>query len=1064
MRLKNLWVLIVFVSVFSIKLNAQKTTIYTSDVAKYNNAMELFDKEKFSAAQNQFEEILKSSTDNKSELNVNAKYYQALCALMLFNTDAENLFIEFINQYPESPKVKMAYFYLGTYHFRGKKYEEALAWFNKIDTYDLSPEEQAEYHFKVGYCYFDGEKFEEAAKQFYEIKDTDNKYSAPAKYYYAHIAYLQKKYESSLETFLLLNNDPKFSPITPYYITQIYYLQNKYDKLIEYAPALLDTAIPKRAPEIARLLGEAYYRTNKFSEAIPYLKRYQKEKPYDATREEQYQLGYALYKTDSCDQAIEWFKKSIDENDSISQAAHYHLAECYLKTNQKQYARSSFREASKMDFDPQIKEDALFSFAKISYELSYHPFNDAIKAFEEFINTYPNSTKLNNAYEYLVAVYYTTKNYQAAINSLENIKTLDTQLQEAYQKIAYYRGIELFNNRKYEEAITYFNKSDKYLISETIKADNIYWRAEAYYRLEKYAEAIGNFKQYIFEPEAIGKETLTKSYYHIGYCYFKLKEYDNALGWYRKYHQNTIEDKNSKVKNDALNRIGDCFFIAQNYKAAIEYYDKAAMIGIHQIDYSLYQSAIANGVIGNYIEKSNLLQTLINRKQKSHLLDDATFELGEVQLLQNKNDKALENFKLIVEKHPNSPYVSRSLVKQGLIYFNQQNDDNALTVFKKVVKDYPNTEESKEALEKIKKIYVEKGDLSTYENYLSSVGTPDSAALILDTDYYEVAQNSYMSGNCEKATNEFAKYLEKYPNGTFALDAHFYKATCENKAGFINEALIDYQYVLQTGKNKFTEIALLSSAKINMELGKNEGALNNYNQLEYLADNPENVFKSQVEQMRLNFQLNHIEGAIKYCEIIINKDIDDANLITEAHLIYAKSLLSKDDYNLALKEFTTASGSANRFGAEAKYNVAHILHLRGDYDNCEVEVFSLIKKFNSYDYWMGKALILLSDNYVVKEDIFQAKVTLQNIIDNSKYPELVSIATEKLNIIKEQENARKVPKEEEEIELQFGNDLDIEKLFSEPEKVEEQEELPEIKKEVIEEESNNDKEESDDEK
>lgn len=1022
--------------------------------------MELFDKEKFSAAQHQFEEILKTSTDNKSEITVNAKYYQALCALMLFNTDAENLFIEFINQYPESPKVKMAYFYLGTYHFRGKKYEEALAWFHKIDTYDLSPEEQSEYRFKVGYCHFEGEQYEDAAKQFYEIKDTDNKYSAPAKYYYAHIAYLQKKYESSLSTFLQLNNDPKFSTITPYYISQIYYLQNKYDQLIEYAPALLDTAIPKRAPEIARLLGEAYYRTNKFSEAIPYLKRYQNEKPYEATRAEQYQLGYALYKTDSCEQAIEWLKKSIDENDSISQTAHYHLAECYLKTNQKQYSRSSFREASKMDFDAQIKEDALFSFAKISYELSYHPFNDAIKAFEVFINTYPNSTKLNNAYEYLVAVYYTTKNYQAAINSLENIKTLDAQLQEAYQKIAYYRGIELFNNGKYNDAIEYFNKSDKYIISESVKADNTYWRAEANYRLDNYPEAINGYKQYIYEPEAIGKDALAKSYYHIGYSYFKLKEYSNALGWYRKFDQNTPNNETSKVKNDALNRIGDCFFIAQDYKAAIEYYDKAAMMGIHQIDYSLYQSAVANGVIGHYNEKANLLETLINRKEKSHLIDDAIFELGEVQLLQNKNDKALNNFKLIVNEHSNSPYVSKSLVKQGLIYFNQQNDESALTVFKKVVHEYPNTEESKESLEKIKKIYIEKGELTAYEEYLSSVGTPDSAALILDSDYYEVAQNSYMSGNCDKATNEFAKYLEKYPNGSFALDAHFYKATCEHKAGFINEALIDYSYVLQGGKNKFTEISLLSSAKINKELGKTEDALNNFNQLEYLADNPENVFISQVEQMRLNFQLNHIDAAIKYCEIVINKDIEDANLITETHLIYAKCLLAKDDYNLALKEFTTASGSANRFGVEAKYNVAHILHLRGEYDNCEAEVFSLIKKFNTYDYWMGKALILLSDNYVAKEDIFQAKVTLQNVIDNSKYPELVSIANEKLNILKEQENQRKAPIEEEEIELQFGSDLDIEKLFSEPEKIskkEKEEKLESIEDSINENESDDEK-------
>ena len=104
-----------------------------------------------------------------------------------------------------------------------------------------------------------------------------------------------------------------------------------------------------------------------------------------------------------------------------------------------------------IDFDPKIKEDALFSFAKISYELSMHPYNDAIVAFEEFINTYPNSTKLNNAYEFLIAVYYTTKNYKAALNSLENINVLDLKLQEAYQKIlsnCYFLRPTIFSYKK----------------------------------------------------------------------------------------------------------------------------------------------------------------------------------------------------------------------------------------------------------------------------------------------------------------------------------------------------------------------------------------------------------------------------------------------------------------------------------------------------------------------------------------------------------------------------------------------------------------------------------------
>ena len=218
----------------------QKTTIYTHSLATYNNALELYDKEKFGAAQEKFAAVLKTVDEKKSEVAVNAMYYHAICGLELFNINAENLLIEFIYAYPESPKIKRAYFHLGQYKFRKKKYGEALVWFQKMDIYDLTHEELAEYHFKIGYSYFEEDSLEQASTAFYAIKDVDNQYATAAKYYYAHIAYLQKKYESALQTFLTLSDDEKFAPIVPYYITQIYYLQKKYDKVIEYAPSLLE--------------------------------------------------------------------------------------------------------------------------------------------------------------------------------------------------------------------------------------------------------------------------------------------------------------------------------------------------------------------------------------------------------------------------------------------------------------------------------------------------------------------------------------------------------------------------------------------------------------------------------------------------------------------------------------------------------------------------------------------------------------------------------------------------------------------------------------------------------
>ena len=49
------------------------------------------------------------------------------------------------------------------------------------------------------------------------------------------------------------------------------------------------------------------------------------------------------------------------------------MADAYLRLNEKDYARNAFQEASKLDFDEEIKRNSLFNYAKLAFELSYNP-------------------------------------------------------------------------------------------------------------------------------------------------------------------------------------------------------------------------------------------------------------------------------------------------------------------------------------------------------------------------------------------------------------------------------------------------------------------------------------------------------------------------------------------------------------------------------------------------------------------------------------------------------------------------------------------------------------------
>jgi len=997
----------------------QKTSNYGKPIAEYRDAVELFNKEKYGAAQEKFKQLL-ATKDYPVELRANAEYYQAVCALQLFNADAENLMMAFIKDYPENPKVNRGYFELADYYFKNKDYGTALLAFSKTDAAELSAEELSDYNFKIGYCYFVQQDYTNAKKFFYEAISKESKYSAPATYYYAHIAYTEKNYETALKAFRKLLNDESYSKIAPYYMVQIYYYQQKYDEIITLAPALLDSAgNNKRAPELARIVAEAYYHTERYEEAVPFIEMYLQKNTAPLSREDYYMIAYTYYKVNNYNTAIDNFKKiSTTESDSLTQLVYYHLAQCYMNTDQKQFAMNMFASAYKMDFDKDVQENSMFSYAKLTYETSYNPNNEAVNVFNEYIQKYPESDKLDEAYEYLSNIYLTTKNYKDALSSLEKIKKRDSKLNNAYQKIAYLRGIELFNNGELNEAISLFSMSNKFPLNPDFEIQAYYWTAEAYYRLEKYDSAIVNYQMLQAISGALGSESYHNSYYGLGYSYFKKASYSSSLTNFKNFLADT-KNTEPKIINDAYNRAGDCYFMNKDFTNAIENYDKSIQMKLIDADYALYQKALAQGASSKLETKASSLMYLIDNYPKSNYRVSAVFELASTYQNLNNNTKAIDYYDKLVREYPNSGYVSQAMLKKGMIYFNDEKDEQALLVLKKVVSDYPGTPESKEALVSIRNIYVDMDRVEDFFVYVKELPFANVSDAEQDSITYIALENRYMRNDCENSITGFKNYLEKFPNGAYQIDAHFYLAECQYRAKLYDEALPNYSFVIGKPRTKFTEKSLLNAAEINFEKKNYEAALNNYNDLKKFAEYKENILTAQTGQMRCNYLLSLYNLAISSSQELLLADKLPEELLVEAHQTIAKSALELKDTALALSEFEVVTKlSKSESCAEAKYNIANIYYAQNNTAESEKVAFDLINQVPSYDFWVAKAFILLADNYVKTGNRHQAKFTLKSIIDNYEGAELVKLAQDKLNVILEAEKLEEQQKAEELLKLQ----------------------------------------------
>jgi len=122
---------------------------------------------------------------------------------------------------------------------------------------------------------------------------------------------------------------------------------------------------------------------------------------------------------------------------------------------------------------------------------------------------------------------------------------------------------------------------------------------------------------------------------------------------------------------------------------------------------------------------------------------------------------------------------------------------------------------------------------------------------------------------------------------------------------------------------------------------------------------------------------------------------DDKSL---AGMVIARSLDDQGRYaeaQAAYRDVVSANKAA--LGAEARYRIAETYFKSQDWKNAERAAMETVNKAGSYDFWITKAYILLGDIFMKEKDWFNAKATLQSVVDNSRITELKAEAQAKLD-------------------------------------------------------------------
>ena len=973
---------------------AQNTLVKISDEDLYRKGLELLDKQKYGAAREVFSQFIRLQPS--STKSIDAEYYIAYCALSLFNSDGEDLVNNFILKYPYHPKSALANFELGNLYYNSKKYDKAIEYLEKVNPEMLFESQRIEAKFKLGYSYFTRKEFEKAAPCFNEVKTKNNKYTYAASYYAGYSELKNGTYADALTDLTKAETNEDYKNLVPHMITNIYYRQGRYDDVITYGEKALQNSAVQIKSEISLMVADAWYFKKDYKKALENFDKYLNEDKGNSTREILYRIGYSQFKNDKFEAAAASFKNIASNTDTLGQSSAFYLGHSYLKTGAKEFALNAFDQACKLDFNKKTKEEALFYFGKVNYDLLRY--RDAIAPLKEYINTYPQSKRYEEANELLSEAFLKTNNYAEAIAHIEGLKNRSTRINEAYQLHTYYRGTELFNAGQYSEAKKMFSKSMLYSYDKDIYVTSAFWKAEVYSINKEYEDAV-NAYALVFEKTGDDEnEYHLKSRYGIGYAYYNSKKYDKAFLHFRAYTKKLENAPDKLFYNDALLRTADLYYVDKKYSEALNYYDLAIKNLTSDIDYAFYQKGIVQVYEDKLSDAKSSFVTVINKYPNSLYYEGAIYQKAQLDYRSDDLNAAVIGFsKLIGAKLNNQPYEPEALLKRATIYNHLKKYEEALVDYNMLLDKYYNLPIQEDALRGAKETYASLDRSNEFVDRLNEFKQKNPESALLDELGFESAKDLYDDGKYKQAARLFENFLTKYSQSANVADGRYFLADSYYQLKDSANASKNFQEVINQKKSSYVTKSLQRMADMNFK-NKNYTASKFY----YLLYNDNSKSKKEkngalLGLMESYYMLAQYDSTVYYANEVLKSGNVNINSESKANLFLGRAAYAKGDYEKATDYFLNLINYNNEvLSAEAQYYISDIQYKQKKYKQSIESLYYLNNNFSSDETWLGKSYLLIAENLVATNELFQAKVTFKSIISNSKNKEIIKMAQTRL--------------------------------------------------------------------
>lgn len=1005
--------------------HAQLTQTNTAAERYYQEGLDLFDKKQYGAAQQAMQRYMQTAparageqsgpaaSTGRQERLADAEYYYAVSGLYLLHPDAEGLILDFAGRHPAHPRAAVAYFELARFYFDRQNYAQASTYFQKVAPANLNPSQRAESDFKLGYSHFQLKEYEPARILFDRNKKENSQYRYASSYYAGYLAYRAGDYAAARQDLTVAAENDAYRGVVPAVMTQIYYKEGNYDGLIAYATqALRQTPPPQSADEIQLLTGDAYYQQQDYQQAGTYFDQYAAAHKGRIEPSLQYKIGFANYKQGDYANAITNLRNVATRRDSLGQNAAYHLGLSYLQAGQKPQALAAFDAARRSTIERNLSENATLKYAQVEYELGNLP--EVIAALRDFRRKYPRSKSQPVVDQLLSDGFLSSTDYQQALTYLDGLgDDRGATLNGTYQRVAYAQAATLYNDGQYSQALPLLDKSLKYPQDDGLRAAAQVLRGEIYSVGQQYPEAITAYAAAARSARQGGVSDEETQYvqlarYGLGYAYYNTQQYSKAQPQFQAYLNDAAAKSSDPNYYDAALRLGDTYYVAKDYTSALAQYDQVIQANAADKDYAYYQKGVTLGLLGRQAEADQTLATLLQRNPNSRYAEQAVFQQAQLAFQAGDYQPAVAGYTRLIQNRPTSSLLPDAYQRRGVAYANLAQQDKAVLDFQKVLADYPRTPAAQRALYGLQESLAALGRNEEFDQALAGFKAQNPNSQATESVEFEAAKSLYLAEKYAQALPRVQAYLQQYPDNALAPDARFILADSYLRTGDKAKALPLLKAVVAENKSEFVNRAVGRVADLELENKNYPEAARYYDRLRQASSNRREVATATLGLLKAYYDGGDYAKARATATDLSTLAGATANATNTALLYQGKADFQLGNLDQAATELaaTVAAAPSDVNGAEAQYTLAEVLFRQQKYDEAITEAFKVNSSYSAYERWQGRAFLLLADVYTAQRDIFQARATLNSIIDN-KFPvaEVVEGARQRLKALPANDDA-----------------------------------------------------------